>query len=330
MSFNNIAVMGGGSWATALAKLLLRNCPTITWYMRRDDRIDDFKRIGHNPAYLTDVEFDVSRINFSSNINEVCAGADALLMVMPSPYFKTHINKISVDISGKTVISAVKGIVPGDNMIISDYLTHRFGVDPAKILVIGGPCHAEEVALDRPSFLTVGCHDVELAGDFGSLLTSPTTRSITSSDVEGIEYAAVLKNVYSVAAGIVHGMKGGDNFLAMLVSNAVQEMDRFIDEVCPRPRNICDSVYLGDLLVTAYSRFSRNHNFGSIIGKGYSVSTARMEMEQTAEGYYGTKCIKEINKKYGIDMPILDAVYDILYRHANAERRMRLLGRGFI
>lgn len=330
MSLNNIAVMGGGSWATALAKLLLRNCPSITWYMRRDDRIDDFKRLGHNPAYLTDVEFDVSRINFSSDINQVCTRADALLMVMPSPYFKTHINKISVDISGKTVISAVKGIVPGDNMIISDYLTHRFGVDPARVLVIGGPCHAEEVALDRPSFLTVGCHDVDLAAAFGSLLTSPSTRSITSSDVEGIEYAAVLKNVYSIAAGIVHGMKGGDNFLAMLVSNAVQEMDRFIDEVCPRPRNICDSVYLGDLLVTAYSRFSRNHNFGSIIGKGYSVSTARMEMEQTAEGYYGTKCIKEINKKYGIEMPILDAVYDILYHHVNAERRIRSLGRGFI
>lgn len=330
MGFNKIAVMGGGSWATALAKLLLRNCDSILWYMRRDDRIDDFKRLGHNPAYLTDVVFDVDRIEFSSDINYVCRQADALLLVMPSPYFKSHIDKISVDISRKCIISAVKGIVPGDNEIISDYMAHRFGVNPEKILVIGGPCHAEEVALDRPSFLTVGCHDVELAEEFGKKLTSPSTRTITSSDVEGIEYAAVLKNVYSIAAGIVHGMKGGDNFLAMLVSNAVQEMDRFVDEVCPRPRNICDSVYLGDLLVTAYSRFSRNHNFGSIIGKGYSVSTARMEMEQTAEGYYGTKCIKEINKKYNIEMPILDAVYDVLYRHANAERSMRALGKWFV
>ncbi len=322
--------MGGGSWATALAKLLLRNCPRILWYMRRDDRIEDFRRLGHNPAYLTDVEFDVSRIDFSSDINDVCRRADALLMVMPSPYFKTHIDRISVDISGKTVISAVKGIVPGDNLIISDYVAERFGVSPERILVIGGPCHAEEVALDRPSFLTVGCHDVEYAEQFGRCLTSPSTRTIPSSDVEGIEYAAVLKNVYSIAAGIVHGMKGGDNFLAMLVSNAVQEMERFVDEVCPRPRNICDSVYLGDLLVTAYSRFSRNHNFGSIIGKGYSVSTARMEMEQTAEGYYGTKCIKEINRRYNVEMPILDAVYDILYRHANAERTIRSLGATFI
>ncbi|MDE6557460.1 MAG: NAD(P)-binding domain-containing protein [Duncaniella sp.] len=330
MDFPQIAVMGGGSWATALAKLLLRNCKSIIWYMRRDDRIEDFKRLGHNPAYLTDVEFDTSRIEFSSDINYVVTKADTLLLVMPSPYFKSHIDKITVDISGKTVISAVKGIVPGDNEIISDYMVRRFGVDPEKVMVIAGPCHAEEVALDRPSFLTVGCHNVFNAEAFGRLLTAPQVRAIPSSDVEGIEYAAVLKNVYSIAAGIVHGMKGGDNFLAMLVSNAIREMERFVDEVCPSPRCICDSVYLGDLLVTAYSRFSRNHNFGSIIGKGYSVSTARMEMEQTAEGYYGTKCIKEINKKYGVEMPILDTVYDILYRHANPERAMRALGKWFI
>ncbi len=322
--------MGGGSWATALAKLLLRNCDSILWYMRRDDRIDDFKRVGHNPAYLTDVQFDVSRIEFSSDINYVCSKADTLLLVMPSPYFKTHINKIQVDISDKCIVSAVKGIVPGDNEIISDFMVHRFGVNKDKVIVVAGPCHAEEVALDRPSFLTVGCHDIRNAEEFGNKLAAPNTRAITSSDVEGIEYATVLKNVYSIAAGIIHGMKGGDNFLAMLVSNAIREMERFVDEVCPRPRCICDSVYLGDLLVTAYSRFSRNHNFGSIIGKGYSVSTARMEMEQTAEGYYGTKCIKEINKKYGIEMPILDAVYDILYRHANAERSIRALGKWFI
>lgn len=330
MSFNKIAVMGGGSWATALAKLLLRNCENIMWYMRRDDRIEDFKRIGRNPAYLTDVEFDVNRIEFSSDINYVCDKADTLMMVMPSPYFKSHTNKITVDISGKNIISAVKGIVPDENEIISDYMVHHFGVDPEKMLVIAGPCHAEEVALSRPCFLTVGCHNVEYAEEFGANLNSPTTRTIPSSDVEGIEYAAVLKNVYSIAAGIVHGMKGGDNFMAMLMCNAVREMERFIDEVCPRPRCICDSVYLGDLLVTAYSRFSRNHNFGAIIGKGYSVTTARMEMEQTAEGYYGTKCIKEINKSYGVDMPILDAVYDILYGHANAERAMRATGSCFI
>ncbi|MCM1520196.1 MAG: hypothetical protein NC098_05365 [Lachnoclostridium sp.] len=322
--------MGGGSWATALAKLLLCNCENIMWYMRRDDRIADFKRFGHNPTYLTDVEFDISRIEFSSDINYVCSNAEALLLVMPSPYFKSHIDKINVDISDKIVISAVKGIVPDDNMIISDFMIERFNVKPDNVLVVSGPCHAEEVALGRPSFLTVGCHNTDNAEGFCKLLTGPNTRTIVSSDVEGIEYAAVLKNVYSIAAGIVHGMKGGDNLLAMLVSNAIREIERFVDIACPRPRCICDSVYLGDLLVTAYSRFSRNHNFGSIIGKGYSVSTARMEMEQTAEGYYGTRCMHEINARYGVDMPILEAVYAILYHKAKAEKAIRALGATFI
>lgn len=325
-----IAVMGGGSWATALARLLLQNCDSIIWYMRRDDRIAEFKRLGHNPAYLTDVHFDIDRIHFSTDINAVCEQADTLLLVMPSPYFKSHIDKITVDISKKDIISAVKGIVPDDNMIISDYMVDRFGVDPGRFTVISGPCHAEEVALGRQSFLTVACHDVCQAEDVGRKLSGSFVRTITSTDVVGIEYAAVLKNVYAIAAGIVHGMKGGDNFLAMLVSNAIREMERFVDTVSPRPRCICDSVYLGDLLVTAYSRFSRNHNFGSIIGKGYSVATAKMEMEQTAEGYYGTKCMQEINKRYEVAMPILNAVYDILYRHAHPERTIRGLGDTFV
>lgn len=325
-----VAVMGGGSWATALAKLLMSNCRRLSWYMRRDDRIEEFRRLGHNPAYLTDVNFDIDRIDFSSDINAVCANADTLLLVMPSPYFKDHVDKINVDISGKYVVSAVKGIVPDTNELVTDYMQRRFGVAAERSLVISGPCHAEEVALDRPSYLTIGCSDMSVAEAFAKVIVGKHTHAITSSDVNGIEYAAVLKNVYAIAAGITHGMKTGDNFSAILISNAIREMERFVDAVCPRPRQICDSVYLGDLLVTAYSRFSRNHNFGAMIGKGYSVKAARMEMEQTAEGYYGTKCIKEINKKYCIEMPILDAVYDILYRHANAERAMRALGKWFV
>lgn len=322
--------MGGGSWATALAKLLLDNCETIYWYMRRDDRIADFKRLRRNPTYLSDVVFDIERIEFSSDINYVCSQADTLLLVMPSPYFKAHVDKINVDLSDKYVVSAVKGIVPDDNLIITTYMQQRFGVKPERTLVVSGPCHAEEVALDRQSYLTVGCNDIFHAEKFAGCLSGKALKTITSSDVNGIEYAAVLKNVYSIAAGIVHGLKNGDNFLSMLVSNAIREMERFVNTVCPRPRQICDSVYLGDLLVTSYSRFSRNHNFGSMIGRGYSVKAARMEMEQTAEGYYGTKCIKEINKRYGVEMPILDAVYDVLYRHANAERSIRSLGKWFI
>lgn len=315
-----IAVMGGGSWATALAKLLLGNCEMISWYMRRDDRIEDFKRMRHNPAYLTDVNFDIERIEFSSDINKVCEEADTLLLVMPSPYFKAHTDKITVDISRKAVVSAVKGIVPDENELVTDYMTRRFGVDLARELVISGPCHAEEVALDRPSYLTIGCSDLDLAKSFARCIWGANSHPIISSDVDGIEYAAVLKNVYAIAAGIVHGMKRGDNFAATLISNAIREMERFVNAVSPRQRNICDSVYLGDLLVTAYSRFSRNHNFGSMIGCGYSVKAARMEMEQTAEGYYGAKCITDINKGYGVDMPILDAVYNILYRGVSASK----------
>lgn len=326
-----IAVMGGGSWATALASVLLKNCETIIWYMRRDDRIEEFKRLGHNPAYLTDLRFDISRINFSSDINATAMAADTLLLAMPSPYIKDHLNKLSTDISGKAVVSAVKGIVPEDNMLITDYICHRFGVARDLSIVVSGPCHAEEVALDRPSYLTVGSTDLGNANRFAEVLDSKNMHAITSSDVTGIGYAGVLKNVYAIASGIVHGMKKGDNFTAMLVSNAIREMERFINTADSSPRQICDSVYLGDLLVTAYSRFSRNHNFGSMIGRGYSVKAAKMEMEMVAEGYFGVKCIHEINaERYGVAMPILEGVYDILYRRIQPERAISQMAGSFI
>lgn len=324
-----IAVMGGGTWATALAKLLLVNCDRISWYMRRDDRIADFIANGRNPAYLTDVEFDVSRIDFSSDINHVCSSCDTLLLVMPSPYFKDHTDKITVDLSEKFIVSAVKGIVPGENELVTDYMIHKFGVRADHTLVVAGPCHAEEVALSRPSYLTIGCNDVDRAAIFAQCLSGKNTHTITSTDVDGIEYAAVLKNVYAIASGIIHGIKLGDNFLAMLISNAIREMESFVYAACPRQRQICDSVYLGDLLVTAYSRFSRNHNFGSMIGRGYSVKAARMEMEQTAEGYYATKCIHDINEHLNVPMPILNGVYDILYRNIKPETAIKRMAEYF-
>lgn len=326
----NIAVMGGGSWATALASVLLKNCDTINWYMRRDDRIEEFKRINHNPAYLTDIRFDTGRIKFSSDINKVVEMSDTLLFAMPSPYFKDHLSKLTVDISERAIVTAIKGIVPDDNMLITDYMVERYGVAPSNALIISGPCHAEEVALDRPSYLTVGGCDIDIASQFAAVLESNNVHAIVSSDVTGIGYAGVLKNVYAIAAGIVHGMKKGDNFLAMLVSNAIREMERFLDGVDSRPRQICDSVYLGDLLVTSYSRFSRNHNFGALIGRGYSVKAAKMEMEQVAEGYYGVKCIHEINEEYQMAMPILEGVYDILYRRVSPEYAISTMAKSFV
>ena len=311
-----VAVIGSGSWATALAKLLMRNCDRITWYVNKRDRVEDFIKNGRNPFYLTDITFDTWRIDFTTDINEACKNADTLLMVIPSPYFKMNVDGITDDISGKNIVTAVKGIIPDSNMIVSDYMKSRFGCREENMLVIGGPCHAEEVALDRLSYLTIGCHDTVKAEEFARLLAGKKLRTVISADVDGIEYAAVLKNVYAIAAGILQGMNAGDNFLAMMVSNAIREMRRFVDAVSPLPgRDICQSAYLGDLLVTAYSRFSRNHNFGSMIGKGYSVKAAMMEMEMVAEGYYGTKCMYSINESGPqVVMPILECVYDILYQ----------------
>ncbi|MDY4943146.1 MAG: NAD(P)-binding domain-containing protein, partial [Candidatus Limisoma sp.] len=227
-----IAVMGGGSWATALAKLLLQNEQTIMWYMRRDDRIADFMRMGHNPTYLSDIQFDTSRIEFSSDINYVCSQADTLLLAMPSPYIKEHLKKITVDLSGKNIVSAVKGIVPDENAIVTNYMTDFYGIDPACEVVIGGPCHAEEVALGRQSYLTIGCSDLVKAEAFASCVRGNAMSAVTSTDVSGIEYGAVLKNVYAIAAGIIYGLKIGDNFLAMFVSNSIREMDKFLMAVC--------------------------------------------------------------------------------------------------
>lgn len=309
-----VAIIGGGSWATAIAKLVLNNAEEINWYMRRKDRIDDFKRLGHNPAYLTDVKFDMNKINFFTNINLAIKSSDVLIFVTPSPYMKSHLKKLKIkDLSDKFVVSAIKGIVPDENMIVSEYLSKFYNIPMEQIAVIGGPCHAEEVAFERLSYLTIACSKEKNAEKFAELLACRYVKTTISKDIFGLEYSSVLKNVYAIASGICFGLKYGDNFQAVLVSNAIQEMERFVEKACPSKRNICDSAYLGDLLVTAYSKFSRNHTFGTMVGKGYSVKTAQIEMEMIAEGYYGAKCIHEINECVNVDMPILDAVFNVLY-----------------
>ena len=324
-----IAIIGGGTWATAIAKLILNNTDSINWYMRRKDRIDDFKRLGHNPAYLSSVKFDISRIHFSNNLNMTIRNSDMLIFVTPSPYLKQHLKKLKTPLYNKFIVSAIKGIVPDENMIVTDYLKKIYNVPAENLAVIGGPCHAEEVALERLSYLTIGCADTERAKIVANMLNGNFLKTSISQDVEGIEYGSVLKNVYAIAAGICYGLKYGDNFQAVLISNAIQELNRFVNAVNPIDRNICESVYLGDLLVTAYSRFSRNHTFGTMIGKGYYVKTAQIEMEMVAEGYYGTKCIKEVNEKYNVEMPILDAVYNILYNKKSSFTEIRQLTETF-
>ncbi len=308
-----IAIMGGGSWATALAKILLSTQDSINWYMRRPDRIEDFKRLGHNPSYLSGVKFDTDKINFYSNINQAIKDSDTLIFATPSPFLKQHLKKVKTPLNSKFIISAIKGIVPDENMLITDYFAEYYKVPIENIAIIGGPCHAEEVALERLSYITIACPDTEKAQTIAEIFKNQYLKSSSCADVIGIEYASVLKNVYAIVAGICHGMKYGDNFQAVFLSNAIEEMRNFVDAVHGLDRDITDSVYLGDLLVTSYSRFSRNRTFGTMIGKGYSVKTAQLEMEMIAEGFFGTKCIYEINEKYKVNMPILDAVYQILY-----------------
>ena len=321
--------MGGGSWATAVAKIVLEKVDHISWYMRRPEVIEDFKRLEHNPSYLTSVHFDVNRISFSSDINEVVRNCDTLIFVTPSPYLKNHLKKLKEKLHNKFVITAIKGIVPDENLICSEYFQQVFNVPDDNLAVLGGPSHAEEVALGRLTYLTIGCNDEEKAANFADLIASSYVKTKTNSDVIGIEYASVLKNVYAIASGICNGLKYGDNFQSVLVSNAVQEMSRFLNAVYPIERNVYDSVYLGDLLVTSYSNFSRNRVFGTMIGRGYSVKSAQIEMEMIAEGFYGTKCMKEINRHFHVNMPILDAVYNILYEKISPSIEIKLLTDSF-
>lgn len=324
-----IAIIGGGSWATAIAKIVIGHTHHIGWYMRRDDSIEEFKRIGHNPNYLTSVHFNTDEIFFSSDINRIVEAYDTLVFVVPSPYLKNHLKKLKTRLREKFIVTAIKGLVSDDNIACSEYFHEVYDVPDGNLACIGGPSHAEEVALERLSYLTIGCSDQEKAQAFADVLDSEFIKTKTSSDVIGIEYSSVLKNVYAIASGICSGLKYGDNFQAVLISNAVQEMSRFLTAINPIERSVYDSVYLGDLLVTGYSKFSRNRTFGTMIGKGYSVKSAQIEMEMIAEGFFGTKCMKEINRHCHVNMPILDAVYNILYERISPQIEIKLLTDSF-
>ena len=324
-----IAIIGGGSWATAIAKIVIGKTDHIGWYIRRDDSIENFRRMGHNPNYLTSVRFNVDNIFFSSDLNKIVEAYDTLVFVIPSPYLKNHLKKLKTRLRDKFIITAIKGLVADDNLACSEFFHNVYDVPISSLACIGGPSHAEEVALERLSYLTVGCSDQDKAQAFADVIASEYIKTKTSSDVLGIEYSSVLKNVYAIAAGICRGLKYGDNFQAVLMANAVQEMSRFLSAIYPLERNVYDSVYLGDLLVTGYSNFSRNRTFGTMIGKGYSVKSAQIEMEMIAEGFFGTKCMKEKNRHMHVNMPILDAVYNILYERISPQIEIKLLTDSF-
>lgn len=318
-------MIGGGSWATAIIKMLCENMDKVAWWMRNEETIAHIKKYGHNPNYISAAELPSDELKISNDLNAIISAADCLVFAVPSAFLKATLESLQVSLKGKLIISAIKGIVPEDNAIIGDFFHNQHDIPYSDIGVITGPCHAEEVALERLSYLTVACQDIEKAKWFSEQISCRYIKTNLSEDIFGTEIAAVLKNVVAIASGICHSLGYGDNFQAVLVSNAIREIKRFVDAVHPIKRDIKESAYLGDLLVTAYSQFSRNRTFGYMIGKGYSVRSAQLEMKMVAEGYNAVKCIKEINEQYGISMPITEAAYNILYDNISPVIEMRLL-----
>lgn len=352
MTEKKIGVFGGGSWATAIVKLLLNNDlkkNQLNWYMRNQKSVDYINQHHHNPHYLSSVELNLREkpVYLSDDINQIVERSDILIFVIPAAFLMPALSKLKVSLKNKCIISAIKGIIPDGNLIITEFFNKKYRIPLSSIGVLSGPCHAEEVALERLSYLTIACKKTRQAEEVAGLFDCRYIKTRISSDIHGIEYAAVLKNIYALAAGICHGLGYGDNFQAVLISNAMRELRRFVRKVYPVKRKpktkshiflrrivksvqpvhrvFNSSVYFGDLLVTAYSQFSRNRTFGTMIGKGYSVKAAQMEMNMIAEGYYAVRSIHEINKKHLVSIPICDSVYNILYENKNPAKEIEKL-----
>jgi len=321
-----IAVIGGGSWATAIVKMLSNNANEIYWWFRNKETVSYINKYHHNPNYLSSVELQMDKLKVNSDLLLSIKEANIIVMAVPAAFLENALEGITAELlKNKVIISAIKGIVPKGNYIVGEFFHSQYQVPYNSIGVISGPCHAEEVAMEKLSYLTIACQNIKNAETFAKLLECRYIKTTVSDDIYGTEYSAVLKNVIAVASGICHGLGYGDNFQAVLVSNAIQEIKRFVDKAHPINRDINSSAYLGDLLVTAYSQFSRNRTFGGMIGKGYSVKSAQLEMNMVAEGYYAVKSIYEINKKYQVEMPITAAVYNILYEKISPSLEIKIL-----
>ena len=316
------AVFGAGSWATAIVKMLCENVEEVGWYMRSVYIKEHLLKERHNPSYISSVEFNLNKLKLSNDINQTAQEADVLIFAIPSAFIYSELQKLTIDLTKKIVVSAVKGIIPESGLLVGEHFHDIYKLPFENIAVIAGPCHAEEVALERLSYLTISCADAAKAKQIASALSSEYIKTKISDDIIGTEYAVMLKNIYAIAAGIAHGLGYGDNFQSVLMSNALREMKRFIKKMHKMKRNINNSAYLGDLLVTGYSTFSRNRMFGNMIGKGYTVKSAMMEMNMVAEGYYATKGAHILNQqnKKKTRLPIINAVYEILYEGKNAKK----------
>jgi glycerol-3-phosphate dehydrogenase (NAD(P)+) len=328
-------IIGSGSWGTALAKILTDNGQHINWWNRNDQAIAQFKARAHNPQYLTSAKFDMNQLSLSADINEVIAKSDVLLIAVPSAYIIDLFSTISKNsLSGKKIISAVKGILPDIDILLNDFLSKNFEVPISNYFSVMGPCHAEEVAAEKLSYLTFSGIDTNTTKEISAYFKTDYLKTVTNDDIYGVQYAAVLKNIYALGAGIAHGLDYGDNFLSVLIANCADEMARFImksgnpivaSKVHSTSHNHTASVYLGDLLVTCYSLFSRNRTFGNMIGKGYSVKSAQLEMNMVAEGYNASRCIYNINKHINANMPIAETIYNILWHKIPADEGFKMI-----
>lgn len=320
-------VIGHGSWATALAGLLTRSGKKITWYIRNSEVLEGLASDGRNPRYISELEFDMQMVELSDDLDAAVSCSDVILISVPSAYVKTFLAPLTVPLEGKFVISAIKGIVPDSYQTVAEYFHDRYGMSYRQIGIIAGPSHAEEVSRGKLSYLTVVCTDIQNAETISRCLASDSVMTSCSQDLYGAEYAAILKNIYAISAGLAEGLGYGDNFKAVLVSACADEMTRFIQESYPFGRNTMDSAYLGDLLVTCYSTYSRNRRLGLLIGHGCTVKSALNEMTMIAEGYFASACMHHINERHSIHMPIADAVYAILYEGASPRKVFRELTR---
>ncbi len=325
----NIAVIGGGSWATALTKILSDGNVQINWWMRSAEDVKNIAQFGRNPSYLSNVQINLNKVKLFNNLTDALTDVEIIVLAVPAAFISDALKELNAeDFAGKIVVSAIKGMIPKENVLVTQYVEKKYNVPKENILVIVGPCHAEEVAMEKQSYLTIGGYSLANAKLFAHLIRTRFVKSSVIKDIDGAEYCAVMKNIISVACGIARGLNYGDNFQAVLVSNAMQEIRRFIDAIDPMQRDLSSSAYLGDLLVTSYSQFSRNRTFGNMVGRGYSVKSAQMEMNMIAEGYYAVKCVHEINQKYGVDMPITEATFNILYENISPMVEFQLLAEG--
>jgi glycerol-3-phosphate dehydrogenase (NAD(P)+) len=332
----NIGVIGNGSWATALVKILTDNEYAVNWWIRNTVSIDYLKRRRHNPNYLSSAFFDIALLNPTNDVRAVVDASDLLLLAVPSAYIQSTLEQLDVkQLKGKKILSAIKGLIPGPDVLLNDYLQKQFEIPIENYFAVLGPCHAEEVAAEKLSYLTFSGTDENATAEIANLFGTAYINTIINTDIQGVQYAAVLKNIYALGAGIAHGLEYGDNFLSVYIANSADEMAGFLRRLGAQHMvvgehqtnpltqkkdiNYAASVYLGDLLVTCYSLYSRNRTFGTMIGKGYTVQSAQLEMNMVAEGYNASKCIYNINKNIGAEIPIAETIYKILWERLNPQ-----------